>query len=76
MIAEGKLYEMVQDSVDVDRFCLGGTGLGHEVDMARSRNITGSYESNPSNPVLTNANTTQYGTPISCQISIRQLNHY
>ncbi|KAK5653367.1 hypothetical protein OQA88_9059 [Cercophora sp. LCS_1] len=36
----------------------GGTGLGHMVTMARSKNITGPYESNPANPVLTNANTT------------------
>ncbi|KAK4453978.1 Non-reducing end alpha-L-arabinofuranosidase BoGH43B [Podospora aff. communis PSN243] len=36
----------------------GGTGLGHMVTMARSRNISGPYESNPANPVLTNANTT------------------
>ena len=28
------------------------------VTMARSKNIRGSYESNPANPVLTNANTT------------------
>lgn len=36
----------------------GGTGLGHSVIMARSKNLTGPYESNPANPVLTNANTT------------------
>ncbi|KAK0617306.1 glycosyl hydrolase [Immersiella caudata] len=36
----------------------GGTGLGHMVTMARSKNISGPYESNPANPVLTNANTT------------------
>lgn len=38
----------------------GGTGLEHMVTMARSRSIHGPYESNPSNPVLTNANTTSY----------------
>ncbi|SPQ26976.1 655ff5b2-9586-4fd7-b546-5ec898439ef9 [Thermothielavioides terrestris] len=38
----------------------GGTGLGHMVTMARSKNIWGPYESNPANPVLTNANTTSY----------------
>lgn len=36
----------------------GGTGLGHMVTMARSKNLWGPYESNPANPVLTNANTT------------------
>ncbi|KAK0740064.1 glycosyl hydrolase [Schizothecium vesticola] len=36
----------------------GGTGLGHFVSMARSKTLTGPYESNPANPVLTNANTT------------------
>ncbi|KAI0829145.1 glycoside hydrolase family 43 protein [Hypoxylon sp. FL0890] len=38
----------------------GGTGLEHMVTMARSQNIHGPYEANPSNPVLTNANTTNY----------------
>ena len=38
----------------------GGSGLNHSVTMARSRNITGPYEDNPSNPVLTNRNTTEY----------------
>lgn len=38
----------------------GGTEKYHEVDIARSKNITGPYESCPSNPVLTNANTTRY----------------
>ncbi|KAI9679167.1 MAG: hypothetical protein M1822_007377 [Bathelium mastoideum] len=38
----------------------GGTGLNHEEDIARSRNINGPYESNPVNPVLTNANTSAY----------------
>ncbi|KAK3350039.1 glycosyl hydrolase [Lasiosphaeria hispida] len=36
----------------------GGTGLDHMVTMARSRNLAGPYVSNPSNPVLSNANTT------------------
>lgn len=40
----------------------GGTGLGHMVTMARSNNIDGPYESNPANPILTNANTTDYCT--------------
>jgi beta-xylosidase len=30
------------------------------VTMARSKSISGPYESNPGNPVLTNANTTSY----------------
>ncbi|KAK4241790.1 Non-reducing end alpha-L-arabinofuranosidase BoGH43B [Achaetomium macrosporum] len=38
----------------------GGTGLGHMVTTARSKSISGPYESNPANPVLTNANTTSY----------------
>ena len=38
----------------------GGTELHHMVTVARSRNITGPYESNPDNPILSNANTTQY----------------
>ncbi|KZL87803.1 glycoside hydrolase family 43 protein [Colletotrichum incanum] len=38
----------------------GGTGLGHMVTIARSKNIDGPYESNPANPILTNANTTEY----------------
>ncbi|OGM49406.1 xylosidase : arabinofuranosidase [Aspergillus bombycis] len=38
----------------------GGTGEGHMVTMARSRNINGPYEPAPHNPVLTNANTTAF----------------
>ncbi|KAH9890189.1 glycosyl hydrolase [Xylariomycetidae sp. FL2044] len=38
----------------------GGTGLEHMVTMARSKNLTGPYEPNPDNPVLTNANTASY----------------
>lgn len=38
----------------------GGTGLNHMVTMARSENLMGPYEANFANPVLTNANTTQY----------------
>ncbi|KAI1387689.1 glycoside hydrolase family 43 protein [Hypoxylon trugodes] len=38
----------------------GGTGVDHMVTMARSKSILGPYEANPSNPVLTNANTTNY----------------
>ncbi|KAI4859059.1 glycoside hydrolase family 43 protein [Hypoxylon rubiginosum] len=38
----------------------GGTGLEHMVTMARSKSIHGPYEVNPANPVLTNANTTNY----------------
>ncbi|KAG7286196.1 hypothetical protein NEMBOFW57_008502 [Staphylotrichum longicolle] len=36
----------------------GGTGVNHMVTMARSKKLTGPYESHPGNPVLTNANTT------------------
>ncbi|KAK0709664.1 glycoside hydrolase family 43 protein [Lasiosphaeria miniovina] len=38
----------------------GGTGLNHMVTMARSKSISGPFEANPANPVLTNANTTSY----------------
>lgn len=38
----------------------GGTGLNHMVTYARSRDMWGTYEPDPVNPVLTNANTTQY----------------
>lgn len=40
----------------------GGTGVNHEVTIARSRDVNGPYASNvdPSNPILTQANTTSY----------------
>ncbi|PIG81029.1 xylosidase : arabinofuranosidase [Aspergillus arachidicola] len=38
----------------------GGTGEGHMVTMARSRNVNGPYEPAPHNPVLSNANTTAF----------------
>lgn len=38
----------------------GGTGLNHMETIARSKHITGPYEPCPSNPLLTNANTTEY----------------
>ncbi|KAF7358281.1 Xylosidase: arabinofuranosidase protein [Mycena venus] len=38
----------------------GGTALGHEVTMARSRNITGTYIGFEGNPILTNKNTDEY----------------
>lgn len=38
----------------------GGSGLNHSVTMARSKDIWGPYESNPANPVLTNAHTSEY----------------
>ncbi|KAK7442923.1 xylosidase arabinofuranosidase [Colletotrichum acutatum] len=38
----------------------GGTFLGHMETIARSRNVNGPYEPNPGNPILTNANTTEY----------------
>ncbi|KAH7378903.1 glycosyl hydrolase [Cadophora sp. MPI-SDFR-AT-0126] len=37
----------------------GGTFRGHFQTIARSRHLTGPYTSNPSNPILTNANTTR-----------------
>lgn len=38
----------------------GGTFTGHMVTVARSRSIRGPYESFPGNPILSNANTTEY----------------
>ncbi|KAH8589575.1 xylosidase : arab-like proteininofuranosidase [Bisporella sp. PMI_857] len=38
----------------------GGTFLSHMATIARSKSITGPYESNPANPFLTNANTSEY----------------
>ncbi|EKM55564.1 glycoside hydrolase family 43 protein [Phanerochaete carnosa HHB-10118-sp] len=38
----------------------GGTGLGHMETMAKSLNITGPYTGYAHNPVLTNANTSEY----------------
>lgn len=38
----------------------GGTGLNHSVTIARSKDIEGPYESNPSNPILTNRGTDEY----------------
>ncbi|KAF2755191.1 glycoside hydrolase family 43 protein [Pseudovirgaria hyperparasitica] len=38
----------------------GGTGVNHMVTMARSKDIMGPYEGDTTNPLLTNANTTQY----------------
>lgn len=42
----------------------GGTGLTHEETMARSRNINGPFGPYANNPVLTNANTTQYSQTV------------
>ncbi|EIM92579.1 arabinofuranosidase [Stereum hirsutum FP-91666 SS1] len=38
----------------------GGTGLNHETNYARSDSLFGNYTGDPENPVLTNANTTEY----------------
>ncbi|KAI0658703.1 glycosyl hydrolase [Cubamyces menziesii] len=38
----------------------GGTGLGHMVTMAKSPDVTGPYTGYARNPVLTNANTSEY----------------
>ncbi|KAK2737639.1 hypothetical protein FQN55_000995 [Onygenales sp. PD_40] len=38
----------------------GGTELDHSVRIARSKNIKGPYESYAGNPIMTNANTTEY----------------
>jgi hypothetical protein len=36
----------------------GGTQLGHSATIARSSKVTGPYEANPANPILSNVNTT------------------
>ncbi|KAI5364828.1 Putative glycoside hydrolase, family 43, concanavalin A-like lectin/glucanase domain superfamily [Septoria linicola] len=38
----------------------GGTELNHMETIARSRNVTGPYEAYEHNPILSNANTTEY----------------
>ncbi|RHZ53915.1 uncharacterized protein CDV56_104868 [Aspergillus thermomutatus] len=38
----------------------GGTELGHRQTVARSRRVSGPYEGYSGNPLLTNANTTEY----------------
>ncbi|EAU31779.1 predicted protein [Aspergillus terreus NIH2624] len=38
----------------------GGTELDHRQTIARSRNVTGPFEGYSGNPILTNANTTEY----------------
>ena len=38
----------------------GGTGLNHMETIARSKSINGPYMPNPANPILTNANTSEY----------------
>ncbi|GKT44075.1 non-reducing end alpha-L-arabinofuranosidase [Colletotrichum spaethianum] len=61
LAAEGKIFLCQREIVSrqlTDR--TGGTGLGHMVTIARSKHIDGPYESNPANPILTNANTTEY----------------
>ncbi|KAL4934631.1 glycosyl hydrolase [Aspergillus undulatus] len=38
----------------------GGTELGHQQVIARSKNVKGPFEGYSGNPILTNANTTEY----------------
>ncbi|KAI0024036.1 glycoside hydrolase family 43 protein [Xylariomycetidae sp. FL0641] len=38
----------------------GGTAEDHRITIARARNVTGPYEGYAKNPILTNANTTEY----------------
>lgn len=38
----------------------GGTGVNHMETIARSKNINGPYDPNPSNPIVTNANTSAF----------------
>jgi beta-xylosidase len=42
----------------------GGTAQNHAVTIARSKSITGPYEANPANPILTNRNTDAYFTRV------------
>ena len=42
----------------------GGTEEAHSETIARSKNIWGPYNSNPSNPILTNCNAAGQGSPI------------
>ncbi len=42
----------------------GGTEYGHKVTIARSRDIDGTYESNPANPILTHINQNAQNNPI------------
>lgn len=42
----------------------GGTEYGHKVTIARSKNIRGPYDSNPSNPILTHINAITQQSPI------------
>lgn len=42
----------------------GGTEYGHKVTIARSKNIDGPYESNPSNPILTHSGVNAQLNPI------------
>lgn len=42
----------------------GGTEYGHKVTIARSKNIWGTYDSNPANPILTHANSNEENNPI------------
>ncbi|KAL3417234.1 xylosidase arabinofuranosidase [Phlyctema vagabunda] len=41
-------------------FAEGGTELGHVATIARSKTVSGPYESYAGNPILTNRNTTEY----------------
>ena len=42
----------------------GGTEYGHKITIARSKELTGPYMSNPSNPILTHADELGQGSPI------------
>lgn len=42
----------------------GGTEYGHKVTIARSKDIWGTYESNPANPILTHASANEENNPI------------
>lgn len=42
----------------------GGTEYGHKVTIARSRDLYGSYDSNPANPILTHINQNAQTNPI------------
>ncbi|WP_411345877.1 glycoside hydrolase family 43 protein [Paenibacillus sp. WLX1005] len=42
----------------------GGTGTGHAVTVARSRHLTGSYEVDPHNPMMTSSGNAEW--PLQC----------
>lgn len=50
-------------------------GLNHETNYARSDSLFGNYTGDPENPVLTNANTTEYCELFICEDDCPLLTH-